>query len=352
VTAQRRRALLSLASALAVVGVAKSAHASPSAKLVYVRASGAETCPAEPDLRRAVATRLGYDPFFPSATKTVVAEIAHGAAGYRARIRILGDDGLVRGERELAPSGEDCRELVAALGLAVSIALDDLDDVVLAPPTTRASAERPVSPSDLQAAPATTPPPPALAPDTPLAAPPASRAGTASRAELVVSAGPSVSVGSAPAPAAGAGIAATLRGRFIGLRLDLRGDLPSSQTLAVNEPGANADGRARVSTSLWLAGLSGCLRPSPAVLCLGAGIGRVSSHTGGIARTADDSATIVVTTFRAGLEVPVSRRLYVSPLLEGHLGLARPSVVIDSVSVHEMARFSATAGLHLGLHIF
>src|SRR5687768_2823399 len=103
----RMRAGVTLATMAVVLGVCASAFASPSAKLVYVRGTGTESCPPEADLRKMVAVRLGYDPFFPSAQKTVVAEVGRAPDGYRGRVRIVSDDGNVRGERELATKGDD-----------------------------------------------------------------------------------------------------------------------------------------------------------------------------------------------------------------------------------------------------
>src|SRR5688500_224004 len=101
---------------------ASSSLASPSAKLVYVRGGGAETCPDEGELRRAVASRIGYDPFFPVAQKTVIAQVSKAPQGYRARVQIVAEDGTVRGERELGTKGQDCGERVGAIALAISVA--------------------------------------------------------------------------------------------------------------------------------------------------------------------------------------------------------------------------------------
>lgn len=60
---------------VASLGIAREASASPSARLLYVRNVGAEGCPDESALRKSVAARLGYDPFFPWATTTVLATI-------------------------------------------------------------------------------------------------------------------------------------------------------------------------------------------------------------------------------------------------------------------------------------
>jgi hypothetical protein len=54
---------------------ARVAGATPQARLVYSRGTGAEDCADEHALRRAVAARIGYDPFFPWAPKTVVASM-------------------------------------------------------------------------------------------------------------------------------------------------------------------------------------------------------------------------------------------------------------------------------------
>src|SRR5262249_17972003 len=137
-----RRRLLCAALGLAAGTFAARVEASPSAKLVYVRGAGAESCPGEAEMRSAVARRLGYDPFFPVAAKTVVTPLAHTAAGYRAHVQIVSEDGKVRGERDLAASGDDCAELLAALALAVSIAIDDLDDERTAASTSAAPETR------------------------------------------------------------------------------------------------------------------------------------------------------------------------------------------------------------------
>jgi hypothetical protein len=92
-------AAVASAVVLAMVTRTKQAWASPSAKLTYARSSGAERCPDEADLRKAVAARLGYHPFFPSASTTVVAEITRAGRGFHGHVKILDEDGVVRGER-------------------------------------------------------------------------------------------------------------------------------------------------------------------------------------------------------------------------------------------------------------
>ncbi|MGH7440137.1 MAG: hypothetical protein ACRENE_30975, partial [Polyangiaceae bacterium] len=61
---------------LTAVLVCRTAGATPSARLVYSRTTEASSCPDEAELRKAVATRLGYDPFFSWARQTVVVQIS------------------------------------------------------------------------------------------------------------------------------------------------------------------------------------------------------------------------------------------------------------------------------------
>ncbi len=113
------------APALALLAPAR-AVAAPSARLTYVREQGAERCPDEDGLRRAVAARLGYDPFFVWAKVTVVAHVRRDAGGYRAEVTLVDDTGVSRGTRAITARGDDCAPLVGALALSISLALDTL----------------------------------------------------------------------------------------------------------------------------------------------------------------------------------------------------------------------------------
>jgi hypothetical protein len=99
------------------------ARATETARLVYGRSADAGTCPDEATLRSAVARRLGYDPFVADASRTVVVELHGDASGHRGRIYVV-DAGTAGGVREIASPGPDCRELISAVALAISIAVD------------------------------------------------------------------------------------------------------------------------------------------------------------------------------------------------------------------------------------
>jgi len=119
------------AAALAVVCVSRASFAFPTSRLTYARGSGAEACPDETAVRQAVAARLGYDPFFPSAEKTIVARIVRTKDELRATVELVDEHGLMRGVRELKASAGQCGELVATMALAISIAIDPTNPAIL-----------------------------------------------------------------------------------------------------------------------------------------------------------------------------------------------------------------------------
>ena len=108
--------------------LSSTALASPAARITYQRDSGAESCPDETVLRRAVNDRLGYDPFFDplvrNAEQTIVARITSQAGGLRGEVHLLDETGSVRGSRELRAPSAQCAELVSRMALAISIAVD------------------------------------------------------------------------------------------------------------------------------------------------------------------------------------------------------------------------------------
>lgn len=93
-------------------------------RLEYARSEAAASCPDRTALKAAVRSRLGYDPFFPAARQTVVVEIIDSGRALVARMRLVDEQGMIVGSRELREKRGQCEELVAALSLAISIALD------------------------------------------------------------------------------------------------------------------------------------------------------------------------------------------------------------------------------------
>jgi hypothetical protein len=77
-------------------------------------------CPDEQALRHEVAARVGYDPFFAWAKRTIVASVTRRGGAFVATVDMVDDDGVSHGARELRTEGE-CRELLDAVALAIAM---------------------------------------------------------------------------------------------------------------------------------------------------------------------------------------------------------------------------------------
>ena len=115
---------MALQSALITLAAARPALAFPTTRLVYVRAPGAETCPDQDAVRNAVRARLGYDPFFPTSDKAIVLRISRAGQQLKGEVHLVNEQGVEIGEREFASNLNKCDELVLALALSISIAID------------------------------------------------------------------------------------------------------------------------------------------------------------------------------------------------------------------------------------
>ena len=222
---------------LALTALARDAAASPTSRLVYVRGAGAESCPDEPEMRRAVATRLGYDPFRPLASTTLTAEVRRENGVFRGRVRLVDDAGVERGARDLESRAADCRDLTTAMALSMSIAIDPLslmgprpaDPEVVDQPLSPVPVPVPVPVPDLPPSgtdDARQPPPPP--PDDPL--------------RLSFALATHITFGIAPAPSLGLRLSAEIRTTRLSLGLEGRLDLPASAETAEG-------GRSRTSLS-------------------------------------------------------------------------------------------------------
>ena len=96
----------------------------PSSRLIYARGKGAESCRDEESIRKEVSARLGYDPFFVWAERTIVTQTERQERGFRATVQLLDDKGMVRGSRVLKSNASECTELVKSVALAISIGVD------------------------------------------------------------------------------------------------------------------------------------------------------------------------------------------------------------------------------------
>ncbi len=76
------------------------ARATPTSRLVYSRTAEAATCPDEQALRRAVAARVGYDPFFAYANRTIVSALSRRDGAFVGTVDLI--DEVHRGDRPVS----------------------------------------------------------------------------------------------------------------------------------------------------------------------------------------------------------------------------------------------------------
>ena len=97
-------------------------------------------CPTEPELKQAVARRLGRSPFTPDAPRHMAAVIWSENDELHGRLRLYDNAEKMTGERNVSTRGT-CAELAESLALAIAIAIDPL-----AQPTKRRLSPSPYPP--------------------------------------------------------------------------------------------------------------------------------------------------------------------------------------------------------------
>lgn len=112
------------ATSLFVLSAAHGALGFPSSRLVYVRGPGAEDCPDRDAVREAVKKRLGYDPFFPNSDKTIILRVVRDLGKLRGEVELVDEHGTQAGKREFSAEQDQCDQLVRAMALSISIAID------------------------------------------------------------------------------------------------------------------------------------------------------------------------------------------------------------------------------------
>jgi hypothetical protein len=324
-----------MAAALGVLS-ARSAFAFPSSRLVYSRDQGAERCPDEEMVRREVASRLGYDPFFPTADRVIVAQVAPSAKGFRATVDLLDKAGIVRGRRELRSPGRDCAELLKSIALAISIAIDpdavdtrqpaaDADtssaEIFVAPPIPAQPAKQP------RALPLTAKSEP---PPEPLDVTPShftrglnDDGGWA----LVVGAGARVASGVAPSTSSGGTLLFGANWRWLALLLEATADLPASNEV--------------VSTNLFATSLLVCGQTHLLFGCAISSLGTLFANA-----QRGDRAGYAAVGARAGLSIPLGRLLAIRVYLEADvpIGWRDTTLALNGSEVWRLPAYSGAAG--------
>jgi hypothetical protein len=316
----RHRAARGLGLAVLLgAGLARADPAPPTtARLEFSRGRGAELCPDEEAVQRAVTARLGYDPFRPDAPRIVTAIVRRDQGSLRGDVELRDRKGAVKGTRHLSAAENDCPELVAAMALAISIAIDPQS--LLRPPLP-SSPEPPTppepEPAPVDSAPSASLPVPVIgvapAVASPLVVSPS--ISSSSRSSLRIEAprssavdalswrfglGGLLAVGAAPSLSVGSALEVGVRRRAFSLSIEGRADAPASR---------RAEGGGAVRASLLAVSLIPCLRVG---LVFGCGLGSLGSLRGagsGVPRPRDDASLFGAAGLRLGVEIPFAKAL-------------------------------------------
>jgi len=335
---RERATTQAVAIALAAVASTLPALAAPSTRLTYVRGAGADSCPDEGALRRAVEQRLGYDPFFPWADRTIVARIAGDARGVRGTVELLDKSGILRGSRELTAPSTQCGELISGMALAISIAIDPKSvDRAAAPANDEPAADPAVAEWTTARA-------DEVERQTPPAAGQAHPASAEKRApndegSFVPDLGAGVAVATGLAPGFGVGptLAALIHLHAWSLGVEGR---------YLFMPGTRV-GPALVSSTVVEGAFLGCFNAGAPFACAMASVGRVGISGSGLARSRDDSAAVARLGGRLGADVPLSTEWFLRGYLELSAALNRPVVDVDGHSFWGTSPLAGSLGVAL-----
>jgi len=274
-------------------------------RLEYARSARAAVCPDRNALQTQVSKRLGYDPFFHAARQTISVEIVDVEDEFRAQMRLMDENGIIVGSRELREKAEHCDELVASLALAISIALDPSaalgEEVTPVAPKAESVPTETVEPPpepERESAAQEHPPKKGRPSDEPSRASPADR----NRLKLAARAAFFADLGNAPALAFGFRVGTDLQRDSFRLGAEFSKQFPSSKELG-------AGGRASASL------LAGTLSPCLATDTL-AGCGLLSF---GSLRTRGESIDFPAS--QSAFYASVGARFEYTPLLLGKLRL-------------------------------
>lgn len=315
--------LLAIAALLASAAVAR---ASPAARLIYVRGAGAESCPDQQEVRAAISSRLGHDPFVPSARLTILAELSREEGrGYRGRLQVIDDANQVRGERVLASSKDDCSEVTKALALAVSIALDEL-----------VSASQPEPEPSVSAGPST-----AvrvrmkLRPQASVDMIDPEQTAPAEAVRFRTRLGVLGSTGTAPGLAAGGFANAEGVWRRLGVGIEARADLPASSSL---------EGGGSVSSSLTLGSALLCIHAEGPFGCVVGSVGYFRGAGEDISRPKSGDALFAQGAARVGMSQKLAGPYYVVVQVDVGYTLTPNRITISGHDAFTISRITGTGG--------
>jgi len=330
-----------VAAAIVVLLGTRPSRAAQAARLVYGKSSEAAACAEETALRQAVARRLGYDPFVTYATRTMVVELRGDPNGLKARLYVVEADNAAGGARELTSAAADCRDLIAAVALAISIAIDpDAADRANVDASDARAADATQDPKDAEAshrvggpdpAPASGGPLPTSASPTPFDSHAASSGRERSKQALAVvgvaGVGGAIASGPAPAPNVQLWALAGIRGEHWRVTLEPRIALPSSSDVPAGSAGP-------AKMTYYGVTLAPCYRYGGWLGCyvLDAGL---AVSTGEVAEPRTDQSFWWAQGLRAAFRWNAAPRLGIAAELDGLLAMNRIALRIDGRDAFE-----------------
>ncbi len=320
------------------------AHARPPTRLEYHVEPGVRGCPDAPELRAAVVERVGFEPFDPASDHVVRVTILRSERGLLGRISLHSHDGATT-TREFLFGDTECSEIVAAMALALSIALEPeaspSSEVAQTLPSPQEA--RPERPSDTSSATRNAQPPSDTSRAT-LSPEPQRDHGTDPRRATQrdftfhIGAGVHAAAGSAPALAWGGTLSARMRSWNWSLGASVRADAPASSTV-------DAQPNARVTAFLAAAELEPCWHVDPLRVCAVALLGRMTLSSDGIARPHTSSGTYAAAGGRLGFDVPATAGWVLGPSVQLLHTLRPLQAAIDDRVVWTTPAWSTTTGV-------
>jgi hypothetical protein len=335
----REIVVAAMIGALAMGPASALADERVNASLTYAPDADIERCPTAPELKDAVAARVGYDPFDgarapgpDAARREVVVAVHRRGAGI---VGVLELRGPRPGTRELVSPNGDCRELLDALAVAIAIGIDPAS-LTRPPGEPPPPAAAPPSPS-----PAPVPAPAPLGSAPPPEADRAPAAPPKEPVEVKLGAGPVVLFGELPATAPAIAVGLGVRWKWLEPTVEGIGTLP----VALDARG----GQGRVTASLIAAALVPCGHADVFFGCVGVTFGALRGEGELVGSARRGSQFYSGASGRAGAELAISRTVWVRAYAEAVAALTHIALQLAAQDVWRVpsvaARVGATAGI-------
>jgi hypothetical protein len=304
--------------------LALAAAERPTAHLRYTKKAGANACPDEPDVRDAVAARLGYDPFRDDAARVIDVTVTRDAKGFHALI----EEGTR--VRRLDSQASGCADLASSIAVSLSTAIDPLGIGATTASTSTApsvSASVPTSPSaEPTTAPSISSAPSALAPEAP------------SELAFVATVGGHVAFGAAPDLAFGVTTGFALRWPLFQLGLEGRVDAEA------RGPGPNGGA---VKSSIIGLSIVPCLQTDPLFVCALGTFGALRGAGAGVGVPRKETTFYSAAGARIGVEIPLAGPLKLRPRADLLATITRTTLFVEDAEAWTTPALQGFFGLDL-----